>query len=200
LHALYRASTYALRVTCGREATRLLIESDRIQGDLEQHAKGEIDAEFNLVVREFRTFDPDLEFRGFVYKGKFTALSQYNEFVHFPLLANRKDDILQQISHQFQTKIFPALPMQNCVVDFVLCAPTEAQYTTSKDRYSNLLVYVVELNPLAEFASSGLFTWEKDKPVLLGQAPFEFRILEAVPQFPFANLPPVWQKFCRPQE
>jgi hypothetical protein len=35
LHALYIASTVALRATTGDEAIQLLIESDRIQGDLE---------------------------------------------------------------------------------------------------------------------------------------------------------------------
>ena len=39
LHALYIASTVALRAANGEEAIQLLIESDRIQGDLEHFVK-----------------------------------------------------------------------------------------------------------------------------------------------------------------
>ena len=34
---------------------------------------------------------------------------------------------------------------------------------------------------MAEFASSGLFSFEKDKKVLLGREPFEFRLVEKIP-------------------
>ena len=41
----------------------------------------------------------------------------------------------------------------------------------------SLKLYIVELNPLAEFAGTGLFKWhvKHDKAVLLGIEPFEFR-------------------------
>jgi hypothetical protein len=35
-------------------------------------------------------------------------------------------------------------------------------------------VYVVELNPFAEFAGTGLFVWTEDFATLTGQAPFEY--------------------------
>jgi hypothetical protein len=35
-------------------------------------------------------------------------------------------------------------------------------------------VYVVELNPFAEFAGTGLFIWTEDFATLTGQAPFEY--------------------------
>jgi hypothetical protein len=34
----------------------------------------------------------------------------------------------------------------------------------------------VELNPLAEFTGCGLFDFQRDRAILLGQAPFEFRV------------------------
>lgn len=44
-------------------------------------------------------------------------------------------------------------------------------------------VYLVELNPLCEAAGSCLFTWHKDRAVLLGAAPYEFRINDKIPPF-----------------
>jgi hypothetical protein len=61
----------------------------------------------------------------------------------------------------------------------------------------SLTCFIVELNPLAEFAGSGLFDWVRDKPVLLGVKPFEFRVQESVPNFKFLRhqLTPSWRRF-----
>jgi hypothetical protein len=42
---------------------------------------------------------------------------------------------------------------------------------------------VIELNPFAEYAGSGLFAWESsaDLAVLTCEAPFEYRVVEQVP-------------------
>jgi hypothetical protein len=53
-----------------------------------------------------------------------------------------------QIREQFEKEICPILPLDNCVVDFLFCVPTESQYATRSDRYSDLRVWIVELNPL----------------------------------------------------
>lgn len=76
LHALYRASTYSMKCNSPQDAVELLIRSARIQDDIQQFINSNITSEFNIVLREFRTFDPDLEFRGFVYKKKLTGLTQ----------------------------------------------------------------------------------------------------------------------------
>ncbi len=207
LHALYRASTYAMRVTSGKKALQLFITSSRIQGffyvslnfvgDLEIYANGTMKEEFNVIVREFRTFDPDLEFRGFIYQSKFTALTQYNNFVAFPLLQAEHDYIVKLITKEFEDKIFPKIALKNYVLDFVLCAPTEEQYHNQTafgvDRLKNLKVFVVEINPMAEFAGSGLFSWEKDKDVLLGFKPFEFRYVTQVDPFAIEQISPEWK-------
>jgi len=194
MHALYRASTYAMKATTGQEALNFLVHSKRIQDDLKGYADGTIQ-DFNLVVREFRTFDPDLEFRGFIYQGKMTALSQYNEYVYFPLLQSRKQQVLDLILKDFHEKIAPRIPLKDYVLDFVLCTAKEEDYDSSGDRYSNVQVFVIEVNPLAEFAGTGLFTWEKDKATLLGKKPFEFRILEKTPPFAAQQIPADWQQF-----
>lgn len=66
---------------------------------------------------------------------------------------------------------------------------------TQSDKYENLKVFIIEINPFAEFAGSGLFDWTnlKDKATLLGLLPFEFRIQEAAPPFAMKNLPEQWK-------
>ena len=57
---------------------------------------------------------------------------------------------------------------------------------------------IVELNPFAEFASSGLFTWEKDWEILQGIKPFEFRFASTPPTGPNRiDLPMDWKNVIR---
>ena len=65
-----------LAISSGKEALELLTKSKRIQGDLA--ACLEKSEPMSLVVREFVHFPVENELRGFVYKGEFTALTQYN--------------------------------------------------------------------------------------------------------------------------
>ena len=134
------------------------------------------DVKFQIVVRQFVDFEPELEFRGFVYEGKLTALTQYNEFVYFPRLAAHADLVSARIRDAFEGAILPALTaghQTNYVVDFLLVG-------ASVERpYDDLQVRVVELNPFAEFAGGGLFSWTADRAVLCGRAPFESRIVRA---------------------
>jgi hypothetical protein len=175
LHALYRASTWALRTYTGAEAVRLLIEADRTYDDLKLYAEGKMNtANFNVVVREFRSFLPEMEFRGFVYNGAFTSLTQYNEFCYFPRLVSMREAIAAKIQAEFKT-MMQMIPLQSYVVDFVLAPQFETLDRNAMSNVDTLKLFVVELNPLAEFAGTGLFSWEKDKAVLLGASPFEFR-------------------------
>lgn len=113
LQALYYASTWALSVESGSEAVQLLVDSKRIQGDLEEYSTGKISVPFQICVREFRTFHPEFEFRGFIYRNKFTALTQYNELCYFPFLQQKKQRVLDQINQDF-AEIMPKIP-QVCV-------------------------------------------------------------------------------------
>ena len=74
--------------------------------------------------------------------------------------------------------------LKNLVLDLILC-----------DINGKWCLKVVEINPLAEFAGTGLFSWENDRKTLLGEDPFEFRIQEKIPENALQNLPPVWAKF-----
>eukprot|EP00026_Physarum_polycephalum_P011538 Phypoly_transcript_11772.p1 GENE.Phypoly_transcript_11772~~Phypoly_transcript_11772.p1 ORF type:complete len:347 (+),score=55.63 Phypoly_transcript_11772:89-1129(+) len=165
LHALYRASTVALRASDGLSAIDLLITSKRIQGDLEQALQQK--EAFNVVVREFIFFDVKYEFRGFVYGKKMTAITQYNELVYFPLLLLQKEKIQKKILEFFNNELMPKLTsLSNYVIDFILIEKGDSFDT-----------YIVELNPFAEFAGGGLFSWVSDLDVLMGKKPLEFRLV-----------------------
>ncbi|KAL6048674.1 Cell division cycle protein 123 [Balamuthia mandrillaris] len=182
LHALYRASTVALKVSNGEEGVQLLVESPRIQGDLDAYLHSQKEDEtFNVVVREWGEFDVELEFRAFVYQNKFTALTQYNEFIFFPRMLSQKDTILSVITDFLHKEVMPLMTLPNYVLDLALKYPSGEGEREEASTYRGFKLYVVELNPLAEFAGSGLFDWTKDWDVLLGKKPFEFRVHESEP-------------------
>lgn len=203
LHALYRASTWCLAMENGLRCCQILVEADRTYDDLAAHAAGKIEVDFNLVVREFRHFPVELEFRGFIHKRKLTALTQYNEFCFFPQLPEMKASIVQRIHDEF-SRMLPKIPLDSFVVDFVLATDGRSEGDSNrddKDRHlelplSEYSVWIIELNPLAEFAGTGLFDWLKDKPVLLGRKEFEFRCQEKLPDpnLVLANMTPSWKE------
>merc|ERR1712038_289598 len=49
------------------------------------------------------------------------------------------------------------------------------------------MVWVVEVNPFGELAGSCLFGWSQDKAVLMGEKPFEFRIVEEPPSLGYVK-------------
>eukprot|EP00466_Bigelowiella_natans_P005677 jgi/Bigna1/138778/aug1.46_g13486 len=205
LRAIYRASTYCLRVPNGVEAVRLLIESKRIREDLKDFIEGKTDV-FNVVVREFATFDPQMEFRAFVNNGKLTALTQYNDLCYFPFVVRANKQIIDRLRDEYEKTLKKKIPLSSCVLDLVFCPGVEndkkqdKETSTSenflRDIIDSMDVMVIEVNPLAEFAGSGMFQWEKakDKNILLGVSPFEFRYQSRIPSKGFvrANIAPKW--------
>jgi len=178
LHAIHAASTAALATETGAEAVARLVLSRRIQEDLRVAAArlragaetGGDAAPFNLVVREFGCFDVRNEIRGFVFKGTFTALTQYNQLCYFPSAVAEKAATVAAVT-AFMAELIPriaATSLESFVVDLVL---------------ADGAVRVIELNPFAEYAGSGLFAWESsaDLAVLTGAAPFEYRVVTHPP-------------------
>jgi len=74
-----------------------------------------------------------------------------------------KKHIEKQIRKFFKI-LKPLVPLDDYVIDFGI--------NLEKDS-----IYAIELNPWSEASSSGLFDWEKDKPILFGEKSFEFRII-----------------------
>jgi len=61
-----------------------------------------------------------MEFRGFVWKGKFTSLTQYNEYCFFPRLLEKKDLVAKEINaFMMKNEEFKDLGLDSYVVDFV---------------------------------------------------------------------------------
>ena len=170
LHALYRTAVAVNRCVSAEMAIQLLVESHRIQGDLEHYvAQSLLDPSnvpiFNFVVRPFVQFDVENEFRAFVFKRRLTAITQYNELCYFPRLQLCHDAVCRAMMDTAAALILSLPPtLDNCVIDFV-CIDEQAGWTAR----------IVEINPMAEFAGSGLFSFEKDWRVLQGHDPFEFR-------------------------
>lgn len=206
MHALYVASTIGLRVRSGAEAIALLASSKRVQNDLSEFILG-IVPELNVVVREFCYFPVELELRAFVYAGVLTAVTQYNNYVFFPRLVAVRAR-LEQLVREFVATLGPSLTLANYVLDLVLVSPCfHSPFDTSGEEHlarcdfahDPLEVRVIELNPLAEFAGTGLFSFTEpgDREILLGRAPFEFRVRESEAglQLEAATLPQDWQAF-----
>jgi len=166
LHAFYKASTDALRVTTAKQAVNLLRKSERIQGDLQTCLR--TSEPMSLVVREFVSFPVKNELRGFVYKGRLTALTQYNNLAFFPEHLDSKAEIEAKVK-SFAEGFIKA--MESVLGSFIIDIVVD----------NNGKVWVVEVNPFGELAGSCLFRWSQDKAVLMGEKPFEFRIVEEPP-------------------
>jgi len=130
------------------------------------------------------------EFRAFVFARKVTAMTQYNPVVYFPHLVKQKDQIEELILQFLEENILnnPSINIQNFVLDIVL--------TQSLKDSKQLDVKIVELNPLAEFTGTILFSWEKDRSILTNPNPqtVDFRMLQEVARFGEQNAGPEWQE------
>eukprot|EP00211_Chloroparvula_japonica_P005551 CAMPEP_0119123782 /NCGR_PEP_ID=MMETSP1310-20130426/3611_1 /TAXON_ID=464262 /ORGANISM="Genus nov. species nov., Strain RCC2339" /LENGTH=347 /DNA_ID=CAMNT_0007113645 /DNA_START=139 /DNA_END=1182 /DNA_ORIENTATION=- len=196
LHALYRASTFAMKMPSADLAIQLMSESSRIQDDLSSCVERADGPAFNVVLREFVDFSPELEFRAFVYERRLTAITQYNPLVYFPRLPPHQDDVQTAMELFLAEMILPRLPAElaSCVVDLLLLSPQ------GRDSYDELQVKVVEINPLAEYAVTGLYSWTCDKAELLGIGydRCSFRILSTPPphqRLKVRTMAPQWRQF-----
>ena len=119
----------------------------------------------NMIVREFVRFPVMNELRGFVHEKKLTALSQYNNLVHFPQHRHNKQ-VVEEAVRETMEEVIGAMEdtLESFIVDLVL------------DEAGR--VWVVEVNPFGEMAGSCLFSWSLDREVLMGRKPFQFRIVE----------------------
>jgi len=166
LHAFYMASTEIMAVSSGREATDLMRRSDRIQGDMEEAIKNS--EPMNLIIREFVNFPVKNELRGFVHKGVFTALTQYNNLAYFPEHIESKAEVEEKVK-SFVKVFIKAMEsvLDSFVMDIVIDDAGK--------------VWVVEVNPFGEMAGSCLFEWSRDRAILMGREPFQFRIVDEPP-------------------
>lgn len=164
----------SLRVTSGRQAVELLLDSERVAEDLTFAL--EAPERWNVSVSA-REWCPDItlhsEWRGFVWGGTLNGLGQYYHPLMFPELQveGLTEKVGQDCLRFFEATISPVLKelgLANCIVDFAWLGPGR--------------VLLVEVNPfdgvLGSFSvSTGLFHWEdaKDQEIMQ-RGPFEVRI------------------------
>jgi hypothetical protein len=104
------------------------------------------------------------EFRGFVRKGKLTALAQYFHFCVFPNLKRDKAEIEKKILKYFDETAAKLIDMENYCIDFAI---------TKEGK-----VMIIEINPYHFSTGAPFFGWTKGsegRKILL-HGPFTFRI------------------------
>ena len=95
---------YLYKKTTAKEALNLLLTSERIHIDLKDWiTEG---GKEMLALREFgEKLNDDLEFRGFVYNNKLTALTQYDQYIKFEHIIKNKDKYEKMINDYWTKNI-----------------------------------------------------------------------------------------------
>ena len=170
LFALIKAATHCLKVSSAKEILSMFVDSERIRFDLASALKYKKEKfAQNVVLRKWIPIDVDMEFRGFVFNNSLNALSQYNHFIFFERLVQKKDILQQRILDFFDNRIKEKLgKYEGYIVDFAVCG-------VNLDK-----IYVIELNPFMSTTEPGLFSW-KTEMEKLKNGPFEFRIRSEKP-------------------
>lgn len=171
LHALQVAATLAMANKAGRDAVLLLHKSQRIRDDLMRFSKGELGDDFRVWVREFRFLPLEFELRAFVHARQLTAITQYNNYCFFAQLVAHKDALRAQVE-AFVASVVPTIPLEHCVLDLAFVRDNDVEddlFLDSSVDVGAFRVMIVEVNPLAEFAGSGLFSWVTDMELLMGR-------------------------------
>ena len=122
-----------------------------------------------------------MEFRGFVYKNKLNALSQYDDITFSERVRDNKAEIGRLIQELFEAVISPKLEgHENYIIDFFV-------------DFEHKKVFVIELNPFHIGAGPALFTWKDNRELFMNGA-FEFRIVEKLKLDSLEKLPVFWER------
>eukprot|EP01090_Pellita_catalonica_P001587 TRINITY_DN11357_c0_g1_i1.p1 TRINITY_DN11357_c0_g1~~TRINITY_DN11357_c0_g1_i1.p1 ORF type:complete len:292 (+),score=44.69 TRINITY_DN11357_c0_g1_i1:123-998(+) len=177
LIALINSATKALRVTSGAEAMALFLRSERVNEDLKLALEFPKQWKMHVAIRRWQYAQPEMEFRGFVFNGELTGLSQYFHIVYFDTLFRNRDKISSAIRDYYNQQIKDKFTGANCVMDFGIILKSDSTIEIEK-------VFVIELNPFADYADCGtdpgLFSWKTDREILEGKKPFQFRICDSL--------------------
>lgn len=164
-----------LHVYDGKDAMSLLLTSERVYAEMIDWLRFGEPEQLCFRVWE-KQLTIDYEFRLFVYQGALTAISQYDHYTHYPHLFLIRDKLQQELQ-MYWSSVHPhvSMPDSSYIIDIA--------YLPQSDAYK-----VVEINPYSPCTGAGLFSWQYDKEVLEGRAPFEFRLktFESLhPQLPY---------------
>eukprot|EP01124_Arcella_intermedia_P028909 TRINITY_DN5993_c0_g1_i1.p1 TRINITY_DN5993_c0_g1~~TRINITY_DN5993_c0_g1_i1.p1 ORF type:complete len:205 (+),score=33.96 TRINITY_DN5993_c0_g1_i1:521-1135(+) len=170
--AFTKAANLALKLSNGKSAMDLILVSDRVHTDLktviQNHKQQGTPPNIQLILRKWVPIPIQMEFRGYVCKGKLNGLSQYFHYLYFEELKEMKPQIIQKVEMLWDS-IKQNITQTSYVIDFCILADG-----TTK---------VIEINPFHFSTGAPFFGWKKGTPgrsVLLN-GPFEFRIRETPP-------------------
>lgn len=157
------ARTSWLKVRSGADVLSLLLTSERVYADmLDWERFGEPE---QICLRHWdENITMDYEFRVFVNEEKITAISQYDHYLYYPHLEDKRDTIEEAI-RKFWKDVHIDLDIKSYVID-IAYVPTSGQ------------CIMIELSPFLACTGSALFSWsvESDLMILEGRKPFEFRL------------------------
>lgn len=166
-----RAGIQSLRHSDAASVLESFLTSDRVcEDDLPLALSFPDRWSQHIVIREWIDIPTYCEFRGFVFNGKLTAVSQYFVGVHFPELIQHEQTILALIQQLFE-EMKHLVPVQPA--EYVLDIAVDLEHKRA---------FVIELNPFGRPDGLGtgccLFKCNdpRDAAILFGEAPFEFRI------------------------
>ncbi|ELR21226.1 uncharacterized protein ACA1_355720, partial [Acanthamoeba castellanii str. Neff] len=166
IRALFAASLRVMKVESGRGALDLLLKSERIQSSVLHALANAAEARWDLcvVVRAWEeSMRLDREFRTFVVRDRVVAITQYNEYCHYPAWADQHQLIADKIHHLFvhqglRDKVPRAYREWAYVADFVLLGEPEER--------ADLRVQLVEINPFGPGTGASLFDWHTERCLL----------------------------------
>jgi hypothetical protein len=171
-----------------------LLHSERIYNDLFSRLLAhEHDFSMKIVVRKWYDILPEWEFKCFIYARKLTAISQYHS-IFVPEIVKKKAVIEKNIRNFFNS-IRRLIKEENYIIDIAIMPEriylVDLNHWIENDRYSNEDNSNHSMDRAVK-GTSGLFDWNnvKDKEILTGVIPFEFRILETKPKYPKLLLGP----------
>ncbi|CAF0712615.1 unnamed protein product [Brachionus calyciflorus] len=166
IKCLLKAAFECLKVQKASQVIEMFFKSERIYQDMLLAVEKKERFKENFIIREFVQIDIDMEFRGFVFNGKLTALSQYNYLIYSKRLNEQKSQIGELIKNFFNEKVSAKLEEfhKSYIIDFAVV--------------QNMDCFVIEINPFLETTDSGLFSWQHERAILESNDTFCFRITE----------------------
>lgn len=139
IKCLLKAAFDGLKFKAGQEVIEMFFKSERIFQDMLLAVEKKERFNENFVIRKFFHIDIDMEFRGFVYNGKLTCLSQYNYLIYSERLQQNKTEIQNSLKNFFYQNILNKLSEakfpNKYVIDFALIS--------SKSNVTLIIIYLI---------------------------------------------------------